>query len=100
VLEHVESFIGLLCQRLGVEYGGYHTLSVGVLDREKCPNIAFHVGTNRHLRIQPATVDIFEGSGVVFEALVGTKRTVVKGDRGTTVGEFSDLTNKQLFPEA
>ena len=88
----VEAFMEQLCVRLQVVYGGYHTLAEGQLDGEPCLDLAFHIGTERHDRVQPATGQVFQGTGVVYKALVGSERTVVRNNRGKVVGTFPDLT--------
>ena len=95
--DSIENFIETICARLGVKYGGYYTISSGRLDGEPRSEIAFHVGDNRHDRIQPATGEVFQGTGVVYKALVGAKRTIVKNQHGTFVAKFEDLKNAQMF---
>jgi hypothetical protein len=59
--------------------------------------VAFHVGSAQHARVQPLTDEVFSGTGVVYHALVGSSRTIVRNERGDIVGEFRDLTKKDLF---
>ena len=92
----IEAFVEKLCVRLEVTYGGYLALALGRLDGEGCPEIAFHVGEARHDRLQPATGEIFQGTGVVYKALVTSKRTVVRNDKGKIVGTYTDLTKAQM----
>jgi len=97
MLDAVESFIREVCDRLGVEYGGYHTISCGNLDGEPCPQIAFHVGSDRHARVQPATCEPFHGTGIMYKALVGASRTVVRDPQRELLREFPDLTKSRLI---
>jgi hypothetical protein len=96
MLDATESLIREICDRLGVQYGGYHTIAPGNLDGERCPEIAFHVGADRHERMQPATGEPFLWTGIVYKALVGSSRAVVRDHQGAMVGEFTDLTKSRL----
>ena len=93
----IETFVERLCIRLGVAYGGYHTLSPGRMDDEPCPEIAFHVGNKRHDRLQPATGEVFQGTGIVYKALVASARTVVRDENGKVIGSFTEFTKAQMF---
>ena len=95
--EAMEAFINTVCGRMGIAYGGYHTFNVGHLDGEGCPEIFFHVGEERKDFIQLRTGEVYRGTGVVYTALVGSRRTVIRDNKGHLVAEYSDLTKATVF---
>jgi hypothetical protein len=89
-----EMLIREVCKRIGQPYGGFHTMGPGLLNGEKCPEIAFHVGKLDKPRIVGGVK--MQGTGIVYRALVGAKQTLVLDDKGKQVATFKDLTKTSL----
>lgn len=89
-----EMLIREVCIRIGQPYGGFHTMTPGLLNGEKCPEIAFHVGKLGKPRLVAGMR--MHGTGIVYRALVGTKQTLVLDDKGKEVATFNDLTKASL----
>jgi len=95
--DKVEAAIEKICSRIGQSYTGFHTMSVGNIDGEGCPEIRFRVVDPSKPKPQELEEeDAFEEFDF-FSALVGENRTIVKDEGGVTVAEYSDITKLDIL---
>ena len=88
-------FVALLCDRLGVDYGGWDTLApLSPSAGEPGIAVTFHIddGTTTPREIP------LRGTGIVREARAFSDRTEVY-DGGTLLARYDDLTSADAFAQ-
>ena len=96
-VETIESIIEEVCNQINKSYGGYHAIEGGQVDGENCPKITFHVGSQKQDMIQPSNGEIFQGTGVVYSALLGSNRCVVFDDNDQEIASIDSIKKERLM---